>query len=159
MSRLLAIWLTLLAAFWLTRAAASAVLFGTADRSYEGTVQLVIVPAIQAVIVALLTRRPGTFALAVPVRAALRQADVRAILLLDCTVLALGWFLGTLGGLDWFSLAGATEPAQHLAGAQGRRGGPGPRHRSAHGNGRRPRETVALRVRGRPPRARVERAP
>lgn len=106
MSRLLAIWLTLLAAFWLTRAGASAIFFGTADRSYEGIVQLVIVPVIQAVLVAWLTRRSGPFSPAIAVRASWRQADLRAILLFDFVVLALGWILGTLGELGWFSLAG-----------------------------------------------------
>ena len=90
MSRLLALWLTLLGAFWLTRATASAVLFGNADRSYEGIFLLVTVPALQALLVAWATRRPGPFAHAVPVQAALRQPDLRAILLLDATVLVLG---------------------------------------------------------------------
>lgn len=116
MSRLLAIWLTLLAAFWLTRALASAVLFGTADRSYEGMVQLVIVPAFQTLLVVWLTRRPGPFGPAVPVRAALHQSDLRAILLLDFLVLALGWLLGSLAGLDWFSLSGGRNlPSTWLA--------------------------------------------
>lgn len=104
MTRLLALWLTLLAAFWLTRAAASAVLFGSADRSYEAVFQLVTVPALQALLVAWATRRPGPFAHAVPVRAALRQPDLRVILLLDGIVLALGWLAGALGGIGWFSL-------------------------------------------------------
>lgn len=116
MSRLLAIWLTLLAAFWLTRSAASALLFGTADRSFAGTLQLVVVPVLQAVVVALLTRRPGPFEPAVPLRAALRQSDLRAILILDGVVLVLGWILGTLGGLGWFSLAGGRNlPSTWLA--------------------------------------------
>jgi hypothetical protein len=104
MSRLLALWLTLLAAFWLTRAAASAVIFGNADRTYEGMLQLVTVPALQALLVAWATRRPGPFAHAVPVRAALRQPDLRTILLLDAAVIAAGWIVGTLGGIGWFSL-------------------------------------------------------
>jgi hypothetical protein len=106
MSRLLAIWLTLLAGFWLTRALASALVFGTAaDRGSESVLQLVAVPAVQALLVAWATRRPGPFAHAVPVRAALRQADLRAILLLDAAVLALGWVLGTFWEIGWFGLA------------------------------------------------------
>lgn len=105
MSRLLAIWLTLLAAFWLTRALASAVVFGNADRGYEGLFVLVTVPALQALLVAWATRRPGPFAHALPVRIALRQPDLRFILLLDAAVLALGWTLGTLGEVGWFSLS------------------------------------------------------
>lgn len=105
MSRLLALWLTLLAAFWLTRAGASAVVFGNADRSYEGIIQLVTVPALQALLVAWATRRPGPFAPAIPVRAALRQPDLKVILLLDAAVLVAGWGLGTLAGIGWFSLS------------------------------------------------------
>jgi hypothetical protein len=116
MSRLLALWLTLLAAFWLTRALTSAAIFGNADRSYEGLFQLVTVPALQALLVAWATRRPGPFALALPVRTALRQPDLRVILLLDAAVLVLGWLLGTLGELGWFSLThGRNLPSTWIA--------------------------------------------
>ena len=116
MSRLLAIWLTLLAAFWLTRALASAAIFGNADRSYEGLFVLVTVPALQALLVAWATRRPGPFAHAVPVRLALRQPDLRFILLLDAAALALGWILGTLGEVGWFSLSqGRNLPSTWIA--------------------------------------------
>lgn len=102
MSRLLALWLTLLAAFWLTRAASSALLFGTAERGYGEAFQLVAVPALQALLVAWATRRPGPFLHAVPVRAALGQADLRGILFLDAAVLVTGWiFLGH----PWLGLA------------------------------------------------------
>jgi hypothetical protein len=104
MARLLALWLTLLAAFWLTRALASALIFGTADRGDEGVFLVVTVPALQALLVAWATRRPGPLAHALPVRAALRQPGLRVILLLDAAVLALGWLLGTLGEVGWFSL-------------------------------------------------------
>ncbi|MFP5285754.1 MAG: hypothetical protein ACLGI9_08450 [Thermoanaerobaculia bacterium] len=100
MSRLLAIWLTLLAAFWLTRALASAVIFGNADRGYEGLFLLVTVPALQALLV----------------RTALRQPDLRFILLLDAAVLALGWILGTVGEVVWFSLSqGRNLPSAWVA--------------------------------------------
>jgi hypothetical protein len=102
MSRLLALWLTLLAAFWLTRAASSALLFGTADRSWEGVFLLVTVPALQALVVAWATRRPGPFAPFLPVQAALRRSDLRGILLLDAAVLATGWLLADD---PWFGLA------------------------------------------------------
>ena len=116
MSRLLALWLTLLAAFWLTRALASAVIFGNADRGYEGVFQLVAVPALQALLVAWATRRPGPFAHAVPLRAALRQPDLRAILLLDAAVIAIGWLLGTFQGIGWFSLTqGRNLPSAWVA--------------------------------------------
>lgn len=116
MSRLLAIWLTLLASFWLTRALASAAIFGNADRGYEGLFLLVTVPALQALLVAWATRRPGPFAHALPVRTALRQPDLRAILLLDAAVLALGWLLGTLAEAGWFSLSqGRNLPSTWIA--------------------------------------------
>ena len=116
MSRLLALWLTLLAAFWLTRALTSAAIFGNADRSFEGLFLLVTVPALQALLVAWATRRPGPFAHALPVRTALRQPDLRAILLLDAAVLALGWLLGALGEVGWFSLAqGRNLPSTWIA--------------------------------------------
>jgi hypothetical protein len=102
MSRLLALWLTLLAAFWLTRAASSALLFGAAGRGYGETFQLVAVPALQALLVAWATRRPGPFLHALPFRLGLRQPDVRGILLLDAAVLLVGWiFLGH----PWMGLA------------------------------------------------------
>ena len=116
MSRLLALWLTLLAAFWLTRALTSAVIFGNADRSYEGLFLLVTVPVLQALLVAWATRRPGPFAHALPVRTALRQPDLRAILLLDAAVLVLGWLLGTLGEIGWFNLThGRNLPSTWVA--------------------------------------------
>lgn len=91
MSRLLALWLTLLAAFWLTRAAASALLFESAGRGYGEAFQLVTVPALQALLVAWATRRPGPFPHSAPVRLALRQTDLRVILLFDAAVLVAGW--------------------------------------------------------------------
>lgn len=116
MSRFLAIWLTLLAAFWLTRALASAAIFGSADRSYEGLFLLVTVPALQALLVAWATRRPGPFAHALPLKTALSQPDLRAILFLDAAVLALGWLLGTLGEVGWFSLSqGRNLPSTWIA--------------------------------------------
>lgn len=106
MSRLLAIWLTLLAAFWLTRAASSALLFGTAGGGFGETFQLVTVPALQALLVAWATRRPGPFAHSTPLRLALRQPDLRAIFLFDAAVLAAGWiFLRHPWAGPWLGLA------------------------------------------------------
>ena len=102
MSRLLALWLTLLAAFWLTRAASSALLFGTAVRGDGETFQLVAVPALQALLVAWATRRPGPFLHSEPLRLGLRQPDIRGILLLDAAVLVVGWIFT---GHPWLGLA------------------------------------------------------
>lgn len=102
MSRLLALWLTLLAAFWLTRAASSALLFGTTGSGHGEAFQLVTVPALQALLVAWATRRPGPFLHAVPLRLALRQPDLRGLLLLDAAVLILGWIFA---GHPWLGLA------------------------------------------------------
>jgi hypothetical protein len=106
MSRLLALWLTLLAAFWLTRAASSALLFGSVDRGYGEAFQLVTVPALQALLVAWATRRPGPFLHAVPLRSALGQSDLRGILILDAAVLLAGWiFAGDPRLGPWLGLA------------------------------------------------------
>jgi hypothetical protein len=57
--RLLALWLTLLGAFWLTREVTSALLFQRVDQSPEALAELLIVPALQAAVIAWLTRKPG----------------------------------------------------------------------------------------------------
>jgi hypothetical protein len=56
MRRLLTLWLTLLGAFWLTRALVSAVLFERAVRGPAAHFLLVIVPLLQALAIAWLTR-------------------------------------------------------------------------------------------------------
>ncbi len=58
MSRLLTLWLTFLAAFWLTRACTSALLFERVDHGVGETVQLLVIPALQTLLVGWLTRRP-----------------------------------------------------------------------------------------------------
>jgi hypothetical protein len=111
MKRLLTIWLALVAAFWLTRAASSALLFGRADLGFEATLQLVAIPALQAVVLGWATRRRGAAGLGAPWRAAQREAWLRGVLAFDGAVLAAGW-LGWFGGPDgrlgrvaWLALA------------------------------------------------------
>jgi hypothetical protein len=59
MTRLLTLWLTLLAAFWLTRTAVSAVLFQRVDQGAEAWAELLLVPLLQAAVVGWLTRAPA----------------------------------------------------------------------------------------------------
>ncbi len=59
MSRFLALWLTLLAAYWLTAAAVSALFFQQSETEPEALARVVLVPLLQAVLVAWLTREPG----------------------------------------------------------------------------------------------------
>lgn len=56
MSRLLTLWLTFLAPFWLARACTSAVVFERVDHGTGETVQLLVIPALQALLVGWLTR-------------------------------------------------------------------------------------------------------
>lgn len=59
MTRLLTLWLTLLAAFWLTRTAVSAVLFQQVDQGAGAWAELLIVPLLQTAVLGWLTRAPA----------------------------------------------------------------------------------------------------
>lgn len=59
MTRLLTLWLTLLAAFWFTREAASALLFERVAQGPGAWAELLIVPALQAALLGWLTRAPA----------------------------------------------------------------------------------------------------
>jgi hypothetical protein len=56
MRRFFAIWLTLLGAFWLTREVTSALLFQRVEQGAVPLAELLIVPAVQAAVIAWLTR-------------------------------------------------------------------------------------------------------
>lgn len=56
MKRLLTLWLTFLAAFWLTRTAVSALLVQSVTYDFPSILQLVLVPLLQALAVAWVTR-------------------------------------------------------------------------------------------------------
>jgi len=56
MKRILALWLTLLGAFWLTRELTSALLFQRAGQGTDALAELLLVPALQAAVIAWLTR-------------------------------------------------------------------------------------------------------
>jgi hypothetical protein len=57
MKRILALWLTLLGAFWLTRELTSALLFQHVDQGPRALAELLLVPALQAAVIAWLTRQ------------------------------------------------------------------------------------------------------
>jgi len=56
MKRILALWLTLLGAFWLTRELTSALLFQRVEQGTGALAELLLVPALQAAVIAWLTR-------------------------------------------------------------------------------------------------------
>ena len=57
MRRVFSLWLTLLAAYWLARAGASALFFGRVDQDTPALVELLAVPALQALALAWATRQ------------------------------------------------------------------------------------------------------
>lgn len=59
MRRVVSLWLALLAAYWLTRAGASALLFGRVDHGFPALVELLAIPAVQALALAWATRQPA----------------------------------------------------------------------------------------------------
>jgi len=93
MRRLVNLWLALLAAYWLTRAAVSSLLFGRVDQGFSALLELIAVPALQALAVGWFTRPAGTARLAPPWRAGWRLRPLRGVLVLDAAVLAAAWLL------------------------------------------------------------------
>jgi hypothetical protein len=99
MKRVVNLWLALLAAFWLARAGVSSLLFGRVDQGFPALVELLAIPALQAVALAWATQPGGqTFRmtaarLALPWRAAWRLRSLRAVLAVDAGVLALPWLV------------------------------------------------------------------
>jgi hypothetical protein len=93
MRRLVSVWLALLAAFWLTRAAVSSLLFGRVDQGYPALVELLLIPALQAMALAWATREPGSLQLALPWREGWRLRPLRGILAVDLGVVAVAWLV------------------------------------------------------------------
>jgi hypothetical protein len=124
MKRAVNLWLALLAAFWLTRTGVSSLLFGRVDRGFPALVELLAIPALQAVALAWATQ-PGdqTFGmsaarLALPWRAAWRWRFLRAVLAIDAAGLALPWLLpGAAEPLGVPSAPWASVPAASFAAA------------------------------------------
>lgn len=59
MRRVVKLWLALLGAYWLTRAGVSALLFGRVDQGYPALVELLAIPAVQALALAWASRPAG----------------------------------------------------------------------------------------------------
>ena len=93
MRRVVNLWLALLAAYWLTRAGASSLLFGRVAQGYPALVELLAIPALQAVAIAWATRQPdwSPLALAVPWRQGWRLTPLRGALAVDAIVIAAAW--------------------------------------------------------------------
>src|SRR5262249_26226744 len=134
--RVLTLWLTLLAVFWAARTALSVLLFARVDQSYEATLQLILVPALQAVALGWVPRRPGSAPLALPWRLAWARQRLVLALSAELIVLTVGW-CATFGVLApgsrlapllvlpaWSAAALLAAAAVLLARAAGRRGLP-----------------------------------
>jgi len=112
MRRVVNLWLALLAAYWLMRAAASSLLFGHVDQGYPALVELLAIPALQAVAVAWATRQRGPLQLALPWREGWRLRSVRGVLVVDAGVLAVAWLTPAAYRPSWLAPSlGAGLPA------------------------------------------------
>lgn len=121
MRRLVSLWLALLAAFWLARAAASSLLFGRVDQGYGALLELLAIPALQAVALGWLTRQPGPLDLALPWRQAWRLRPLRGALALDAAILAAAWLLPAYSWPSWLTASSARDNAA-MAGMTGSTG-------------------------------------
>jgi hypothetical protein len=122
MRRVVSLWLALLAAYWLMRAAASSLLFGRVDQGYPALVELLAIPALQAMALAWATRQPGSLQLALPWREGWRLWPLRGALAVDAGVLAVAWLMPAAHRPAWLAPSlGAGLPgwltALKLAGA------------------------------------------
>jgi hypothetical protein len=101
MRRVVNLWLALLGAYWLTRAGASSLLFGRIDHDYPALLDLLAIPALQAVALAWATRQPGSVDLALPWREAWRLRAWRAALAVDVGILAASWLMPATSRPPW----------------------------------------------------------
>jgi hypothetical protein len=129
MRRVVNLWLALLAAFWLTRAGVSSLLLGRVDQGYQALVELLAIPALQAVALAWATRQsflPPRMAVArwaLPWREAWRLYPLRGALAIDAGVLLLAWLVPNAAGLPaWMLVAKLLGAAALLLAALGRPG-------------------------------------
>ncbi|HYL04422.1 MAG TPA: hypothetical protein VE075_00175 [Thermoanaerobaculia bacterium] len=103
MRRVVNLWLALLAAYWLVRAAASSLLFGRVDHGYPALVELLAIPALQAIALAWATRQPGSLQLALPWREGWRLLPLRGALAVDAGVLAVAWLMPAAYRPSWLA--------------------------------------------------------
>jgi len=87
MKRLLALWLALIASFWVARMVISVSLFSNVDLTIRSFMELVIVPGVQAAVVAWATRSRGGSPLFGPWRQALTRPVLRFALAVDLLLL------------------------------------------------------------------------
>jgi hypothetical protein len=103
MRRVVNLWLALLAAYWLIRAAASSLLFGRVDQGYPALVELLAIPALQAIVLAWATRQRGSLQLALPWREGWRLLPLRGALAIDVSVLAVAWLVPAALRPSWLA--------------------------------------------------------
>src|SRR5260370_34488592 len=103
MKRVVNLWLALLAAYWLTRAGASSLLFGRVERGYPALVDLLAIPALQALALAWATRQPGSVQLALPWREGWRLWPLRGVLAIDVSVIAAAWLMPAASRPSWLA--------------------------------------------------------
>jgi len=103
MRRVVNLWLALLGAYWLTRAGASSLLFGRVDHGYPALLDLLAIPALQAVALAWATRQPGAADLALPWREAWRLRPLRGALAVDVSVIAASWLMPATSRPSWLA--------------------------------------------------------
>src|SRR6202040_2689802 len=103
MRRVVNVWLALLGAFWLTRAGASSLLFGRVDHGYRALLDLLAIPALQAVTLAWATRQPGSVDLAMPWREAWRLRVLRGALAVDIGIIGASWLMPATSRPSWLA--------------------------------------------------------
>jgi hypothetical protein len=101
MRRVVNLWLALLGAYWLTRAGASSLFFGRIDHDYPALLDLLAIPALQAVVLAWATRQPGAVDLALPWREAWRLRTWRGALAVDVGILGASWLMPATSRPSW----------------------------------------------------------
>lgn len=118
MRRVVNLWLALLGAYWLTRAGASSLLFGRVDHDYPALLDLLAIPALQAVALAWATRQPGAVDLALPWREAWRLRALRGALAVDLGILAASWMMPATYRPSWLAPSLRTGLPAWLAAAK-----------------------------------------